>query len=277
MQKFRAHSFVGLCIFFSILSGCAADSLAGNLQTITSLSDLEGTAFKNKTRKEVLNSFSEYPISKKASIGAITQASHISSNRSGSESLYALNSLEFFNRYKLLSYDKIGVTMHNSYKPSIFSIYNENKYLALMPRQDDYELRFLIAYNMKDRLVNTVVHNDQPYFSRLEFAYRKKFSNPFDQMRFALLAGVKINKNFSFLLQDNIDWNVRSKATATDNSYSNLGDFRSSKDANNMATFSLMYHFKNDMALQFGYVRRLHGNNPFYDNQGVVVGLWNSF
>ena len=73
---------------------------------------------------------------------------------------------------------------------------------------------------------------------------------------------------FALLLQNNITWNVESKSTATNSSYSNSA---ASKNANNIATLST------DKAVQFGYFRRLSGNNNFYDYQGVTVGLWNGF
>lgn len=146
-----------------------------------------------------------------------------------------------------------------------------------MPRQDDYELRFLFAYNMKDRLINQVIGNLSPYFMRAEIAYRHKFSNPFDQMRFNLLTGIKLNQNFSFLLQNSIDWNVNAKATADNNSYSNFTNFQLSKNATNMMTLSLMYHQSPSIAWQFGFTDRLSGNNPFYDKRGLTLGLWSSF
>jgi hypothetical protein len=61
------------------------------------------------------------------------------------------------------------------------------------------------------------------------------------------------------------------------NSNTNFGTFDAAKNANNMATFSLMYHLNKDTALQFGYVKRLSGNAPFYESRGILVGLWNSF
>jgi len=146
-----------------------------------------------------------------------------------------------------------------------------------MPKQDDYELRFLFAYNMPDRLVNTVIKNNTLYFARAEIAYRRKFSNPFDQMRFAFLGGIKINQNFSLLLQDNIDWNVKSKSSEYYNSYSNFSNFEPSTNALNIATASLLYRTSKDTALQFSYSYRLSGNNPFYDSRGITIGLWNSF
>jgi hypothetical protein len=266
--------FIFLLLPFLLLS-CAAD--ANDLQMINSLSEADGQAFGKKTQREVFNQFLEYPLSKKSSIGAITQASHIESSHNDKTTAYAINSVEFFNRYKLLSAGKFGLTMHNSYKPKVLSGYNENKYLALMPKQDDYEMRLLLAFNMPDRLVNTVVQNKTPYFARTEIAYRRKFSNPFDQIRFAFWGGVKIDSKFSLLFQDNIDWNVRSKSTRTDNSYSNLSNFSASKDANNVTTTSILYHSSPNLAWQLGYVYRLSGNNPFYDNKALIAGLWSSF
>jgi hypothetical protein len=272
MKKFLfAVFFLSL---FAIDSFAEEKDFSQNLQMFNTLSYLEGKAFKSKTQKEVLNNFIEYPLSKKHAIGSNIFASRIESDHNGSTTAYALNSAEIFHRYKFFSYKKLGIQVHNSY--TFRGPYNENKYLALMPRQQDYELRFLFALNMQDRLINTVIQNS-PYFARFEIAYRARFENPFDEIRYNLWAGFKINEDFGFLLNNNITWNVANKATKTNNSNVNLADFRASKDANNMATFSLMYHQNKNLAWQFGYTRRLHGNNPFYDYQGVLAGLWSSF
>lgn len=261
---------LGLLIFAGATNSFAATN---NLQMFNTLSFAEGgKAFGGHNNKEILNSFIEYPLSNKMSVGSILQASRIDSRHNDGTVAYALNTIELFHRYKLLSYDKVGVTMHNSYK--FPGIYNQNKYLGLMPKQADYEFRLLFAYNMKDRLVNTVVHGDTPYFTRLEIAYRKRFSNPFDEVRFAFWGGFNISSKYAILVQDNISWNIESKATANNNTYSS---FRASRDANDVATLSLVYRFNKEMAAQAGYFRRIHGNNPFYDYQGVTIGLWNSF
>lgn len=255
-----------------IASTAPAFAATNNLQMFNTISFAEGEAFKSDNHKQILNSFIEYPLTNKMSVGTIAQTSRIDSAHNNGTNAYALNTAEIFYRYKLLSYKKLGVTMHNSYK--FPSVYNENKHLGLMPKQADYELRFLFAFNMKDRLVNTVVHGDTPYFARFETAYRRRFSNPFDEMRFTFWGGYNLNSKFALLVQDNITWNIQSKTNATSNSYSS---FKTSKDANNMATFSLIYRINSDVSLQAGYLRRLHGNAPFYDNQGVTIGLWNSF
>lgn len=156
--------------FFLLLTAGPAIAATNNLQMFNAISFTEGVAFKSDNHKQILNSFIEYPLSNKMSVGLISQASRIDSSHNDGTATYALNTAEIFHRYKILSYKKLGVTMHNSYK--FPSIYNENKYLGLMPKQADYEMRFLFAFNMKDRLVNTVVHGDTPYFARFETAYR---------------------------------------------------------------------------------------------------------
>lgn len=263
-----------ICLIL-FLSLCFAQNSFANFQTITSLSDLEGRAFGSQTEKQSLNNFGEYPISKLMSVGEATQISRVTSTYNGGTSFYALNSIELFHRYKFFSSKYLGITVHNSYK--FGGLYNENKNLGLMPKQDDYELRFLFAHNMPDRLVNTVVQNETPYFVRAEVAYRRRFSNPFDEYRFTLWTGVKINEKFSFLLQDNITWNVNAKETALNNSRQNFANYNISKTTNNIATFSFLYHCDKETAIQFGYVRRLTGNNPFYDYDGPTVALWKSF
>lgn len=242
-----------------------------NIQTINSLSFTKGKAFGYDNSKETFNNFTEVLLSKKASVGGIFQASRIDSNYHNSKA-FAINSVEVFSRYKIFSYDKIGITMHNDFK--FPGVYREDKYLAQMPKQSDYEFRLLFAHNMKDRLVNTVVGRATPYFSRFEVAYRRRFSNPFDEVRFAFWGGVNLNSKFAILLQDNINWTVRSKPTSEDISRSNM---QFSRQSNNMGTASLIYRFEKDMALQVGYIKRLRGNNPFYDRSGVIFGLWNSF
>jgi len=264
---------VFLAIFLSALL-FAKNSLA-DFQTITTYSDLEGHAFGNQTDRRILNSFGEYPLSKTTSIGEISQISYNKSTYNSGTSAYALNYLELFHRHKFYNGKYVGITMHNSYK--FGGIYNENKNLGLMPNQPDYEFRLLFGHNMPDRLVNTVVQNETPYFARAEIAYRRCFSNPFDEYRFTLWAGLRINNNFSFLLQDNIIWNVNAKATALDNSRTNFANFQYSKNANNIATFSLLYHYDRSTAFQFGYLRRLSGNAPFYNYDGISVALWKTF
>ncbi len=264
---------LGFCaLLFFAQNSFAAEN---NLQMFNSFSDTSGRAFGNKTEKQILNSFVEKPLSNKMSIGAITQVSRVDSKSVNYRDAYAINSLEFFNRYKIFSHEKLGVTMHNAFK--LPGVYKENKYLGLMQQQPDYELRFLFAYNMSDRLVNTITRNETPYFGRAEIAYRRRFSNPFDEAKFTFWGGFKINQDFSFLFQDNITWNLVRVADASNNSNTNLGTFNATKNANNMATFSLMYHLNKDTALQFSYVKRLSGNAPFYDSRGILVGLWNSF
>ncbi len=261
------------CAIIIALS-CSQASLAGNLQTINSLALTDGNAFGNPNQKEAFNNFTEYPLSKKASVGGTMQLTHINSDYHNNTQRYALNSTEIFHRYKILSFDKLGVTMQNTYKFS--GVFNDNKNLALQPAQDDYELRFLFAHNMPDRLVNTVVHGGTPYFARAEIAYRQRFSNPFNEIRFAFWGGVNLSSKFMLLAQDNIAWNVQSKATSasTNSPYTNI---QPSKSANNIATLSLIYRCDKDMAIQFGYIDRIAGNAPFYDGRGVIIGLWNSF
>jgi hypothetical protein len=268
MKKNFAYFLFLICVFF----GQNAFATEDNLQMYNTASKLEGKAFGAHTNKEVFNHFIEKPLSKKTSIGAINQASHTSSNHNGGTSAYAINSIEIFHRYKIFSGEKLGIIIHNSFKPR--GIYNENKYLALMPKQDDYELRFLFAYNMKDRLVNTVTRNQTPFFFRAETAYRRKFSNPFDEARFKLLAGLRINEKFSLLAQDDINWLLKSKPDETMTTTTSPGI---SKQANHSISLSLIYHLNRNIAIQAGYMKRLNGVNPFYDDRGATIGVWNSF
>jgi hypothetical protein len=256
----------------TLLLALPAQAKPTDIQTINSLSFTDGNAFGSRTDKQSLNNFTEIPLSKRLSIGGNFQLNRATSSHNGSTTGYALNQVEPFVRYKIFAGEKLGITWHNSYKP--VGIYNQNKYLAQMPRQADFETRFLFAINMKDRLVNAVITGNTPYFARLELGYRRKFNNPFDQVRFILWSGISITPKFAILFQDNIDWNIQSKSSALNNTPAN---FQMSKNANNIATLSLIYRYEKDMAIQFGAIRRLSGNNPFYDDKGVIVGLWNNF
>ena len=253
-------------------------AFAGNPQSVTSLASLDGNAPREKYHKDVLNHFTEYPLSTQQSIGGTLQASYSNFKQSGtinSTSAYALNSVEIFHRYKIFSDKKLGIAVQNLYK--FPGIYNENNSLGLPAKQEDYELRFLFAYNMQDRFVNQVVRGTNSYFFRPEIAYRRRFGNPFDEIRFAFNGGVKINPKFLVLFQDSIIWNVASKANVATNSYSNPSNFQFSKDANNIGTLSLIYRCNNEIALQAGFVKRLSGNAGLYDARGFIFGLWTSF
>ena len=245
---------------------------AREFQLINQVSNFDGSAFNSDYTKQNYYSFAEYGISKKTSVGGYFNAAKINSDYQNGTTQYALFGPEIFHRHKFFAKEKHGFVLQNSIK--LPNSYSENKYLGLMPKQWDYEIRILGLYNFKERLVSSVVHDSTPYFIRYELAYRKRFNNPFDEVRFAFWGGFDIGHNFEVLIQDNITWNIQSQVTnALNNTYSNLDI---SKDANNVATFSLLYHLNNYTALQVGYVQRLHGNNPFYDHRGITIGIWNS-
>jgi hypothetical protein len=245
-----------------------------NLQMINSIGYSEGKAFGYNNQKILINNLSELPISKNNSIGANTLLSSINSKYQNKNAL-AINSIDFFHRYKFYSSKNFGLTIQNSFKP--FMLYNENKYLSLMPKQQDYELRLLIANNMSDRLVNHVLQNQKKYFLRLELAYRRKFSNPFDEIRNKLWFGIKLTDKFSLLNNYELIFNVRSKANIHDNSYKNFNNFQFSKHANSILNLGLVYHCKKDLAWQLSMFKRLSGNNPFFDQKGISLGLIQNF
>ena len=259
-------------LFLFILISSTALAQVGDFQFINQASSLNGEAFGFNYTKQNYYSFVEYGISKKTSIGGFLNVAKIDSDYNNKIRQYALFGPEVFHRYKFYTGKKHGFIIHNALK--FPNVYNENKYLGLMPKQYDYEIRLLGLYNFKERLVSSIVHDSTPYFVRYEFAYRKRFNNPFDEVRFALWTGFDIGYNLEILIQDNINWNFQTKGTNTlNNTYSN---FDISKDENNIATLSLLYHLNKHTALQAGYVQRLHGNNPFYDYRGIMFGVWNA-
>lgn len=245
-----------------------------NLQMINSIGYSQGKAFGFNNQKILINNLSELPINNNNSIGANALLSSINSKYQNNNS-FAINSIDFFHRYKFYSSKNFSLTIQNSFKPIM--LYNENKYLSLMPKQQDYELRLLIANNMSDRLVNHVLKNQKKYFLRFELAYRRKFSNPFDEIRNKLWLGIKLTNKFSLLNNYEIIFNVRSKANNHDNSYKNFNNFQFSKHAHSILNLGFICHYQNDLAWQLSVFKRFSGNNPFFDQQGINLGLIQSF
>lgn len=267
-----------LGLFFVSFNNCLAKNNLEkkfNLQTNTSISSTRGNAFGESTRRQILNNSSELPISKLSSIGEITQFSHNKSSYKNNSESYSFNSVEFFHRYRFLATKYANFTVHNSYK--FHGIYNENKYMSLMPKQNDYELRMLIAHNMTDRLINNILHSEKPYFARFEIAYRYRFNNPFDEIRQRFYLGIKLNQKFSFLLQQDLSWAVTARETPTRNSPRQMQNFQFSKNFYNIITPSLIYKIDRDNAVQIAYFKRLGGNDLQYDSAGFSLGLLNSF
>ncbi len=267
-----------IAIFLLYLNNCFAQNNLEkkfNLQSNTSISSTRGNAFGESTRRQILNNFSELPISDLSSIGEIIQFSHVKSSYKNNTERYSLNSAEFFHRYRFLATKYANFTVHNSYK--FQGIYNENKYLSLMPKQNDYELRMLIAHNMTDRLINNILQSEKPYFARFEIAYRYRFNNPFDEIRQKFYLGIKLNQKFSFLLQQDLSWAVTARETPTRNSPRQMQNFQFSKNFHNIITPSLIYKLDRDNALQIAYFKRLGGNDLQHDSAGFSLGLLNSF
>ncbi len=255
-------------VLFSLLFSSTV--YAGELQMIHQLSNMNGTAFGSNYTKQNYYSYLELGLSKKSSIGGSVNSASIDSAYNGVTKQYAIFGPEVFHRYKFFAHGKHGFVLQNGVK--FPNAYDENKHLGLMPKQWDYEIRVLGLYNFKERLVSSIVHDSTPYFARYELAYRKRFNNPFDEVRFAFVGGFDVGYNLKILVQDNINWNINSTGTSVLNStYSN---FDITKDANNIVTISLFYHINNKVALQAGYAQRLSGNNPFYDKHGITIGVW---
>ena len=266
------------CLFFLNFNNCFAQNNLEkkyNLQSNTWISSTRGNAFVESTRRKILNNSSELPISNLTAIGEIIQFSHAKSSYKNNFQRYSFNSAEFFHRYRFLATKYANFTVHNSYK--FHGIYNENKYLSLMPKQNDYELRLLIAHNMTDRLINNILQSEKPYFVRFEIAYRYRFNNPFDEIRQKIYLGIKLNQKFSFLLQQDLSWAVKAHETSTRNSPRQMQNFQFFKYFHNVVTPSLIYKINRDNAVQIAYFKRLGGNDSQYDSAGFNLGLLNSF
>ena len=246
-----------------------------NIQSLTTLSSTTGSAFGEENHKQIINNFTEIPISKLNSTGLNTQFTTIDSTYKNNTKSYSFNGLEFFHRYRFASNKFASFTVHNSYR--FHGIYNENKYLSQMPKQNDYELKLLIAHNMTDRLINHLIKSNNRYFARLELAYRHKFNNPFDEIRERFFLGLNLNQKFSLLLQHDLIWAVSAKESSTRNSFKHLQNFDFSKDFNHIISPSLIYRINNNSALQIGYFKRISGNDKQYDSRGFNLGYLKSF
>ena len=263
-----------MIIFLFFLASSIANAQTGDLQFINSVSFTDGSAFGSANVRENYYSFMEYGYSKKISFGGFLNGVRTDSMYNNGTVRYSIVGPELFYRYKFFAKGRNGMVLHNAIKFPGF--YDENKNLGLMPRQWDYEVRLLLLHNFKERLVNSIVHSTTPYFIRSEIAYRQRFNNPFNEVRFVFLGGFNFTNKFGVLIQDNISWNIMNDGYANNPLNNTYDNFNITKDANNLLTTSLIYHCNKHMALQFGYIRRIHGNNPFYDNGGIVIGVWNA-
>lgn len=278
MKKIKLSGLIFLALFFSILTMSYANNSflnKHNLQTLTSLQFTKGKAFGEKTSRQILNNLSEIPLNKTSSIGEILQFSKVESSYKNNTQGYSFNGIEFFYRNRILATKFANITLHNSYR--FHGIYNENKYLQQMPKQNDYEIKFLIAHNMTDRLINNLINPVNRYFARVEIGYRHKFNNPFDEIRERFYLGLKINSQFSFLMQHDLIFAITRNTSATRNSRRQLQDFDFSKNFHHIISPSLIYKLNNQSAIQIGYLHRFGGNDRQYDSRGFLAGYLKSF
>jgi len=275
LKKYKIIIFAILIIF--PINSYSKDLLEKkfNFQTQTNFSITSGKAFGEKTHRKILNNLIEIPLSSTSSIGEILQFTTVDSTYKNNTQGYSFNGIEFFYRHRILATKYANITLHNSYR--FHGIYNENKYLSQMPKQNDYEIKFLIAHNMTDRLINNLINPTKPYFIRLEVGYRHKFNNPFDEIRERFYLGFLINSKFSALLQHDLIWAVTRNTSATRNNIRHLQDFDFSKYFHHIISPSLIYKIDNKNALQIGYLHRFGGNDGQFDSSGISIGWLKSF
>jgi len=146
-----------------------------------------------------------------------------------------------------------------------------------MPKQNDYELRLLIAHNMTDRIINNIIRSPKPYFTRLEVAYRKKFNNNFDELRERFILGLNLSNKYSLLIQQDLIYALTRNTSSTRNSLRQLQNFDFSKNFHHTILPSIIYKYNNDLAMQIGYYQRFSGNDKQFDKNGLSLGILNSF
>lgn len=279
IKKYKSYKIGFIIIFYAgFTSNLQAQDINNNkynIQSQTTINLTKGNAFGEETKRQIINNLSEIPLSKNSSIGENIQFSHVTSTYNNGSQAYSFNGLELFYRYRFLTTKYLGLTIHNSYR--FHGIYNENKYLSLMPKQNDYELRMIMAHNMSDRLINNIIKSPNQYFVRFELAYRKKFNNPFDEIRERFIVGINLGKNFSTLIQQDLIYAMTRNSSNTRNSFRQLQNFDFSKDFHHIISPSLIYKQNDKLAWQFGFFYRIGGNDNQYDSKGINVGILNSF
>lgn len=266
-----------IMIFFIIFLFFHKNSFAKtfNIQSQTTINFTQGNAFGSKTNRQILNNLSEIPLNSTTSIGEIIQFAKVRSSYEHQREAYSFNGIEFFHRYRFLTSKYANFIIHNSFK--FHGIYNENKNLSLMPKQNDYELRLLIAHNMTDRIINNIIRSPKPYFARFEVAYRKKFNNNFDELREKFILGLNLSNKYLLLIQQDLIYALTRNTSSTRNSLRQLQNFDFSKNFHHTISPSLIYKYNNDLALQIGYYHRFSGNDKQFDKNGLSLGILNSF
>jgi hypothetical protein len=278
MIKNNLFGLVILIIFITTSANVFANNSVlnkYNVQTSSSIQLNNGKAFGEKTSRQILNNLSEIPLNKTSSIGEISQFSRVESSYKNYTRGYSFNGIEFFYRTRILATKFANITLHNSYK--FHGIYNENKYLQQMPKQNDYEIKLLIAHNMTDRLINNLINPVNQYFARLEIGYRHKFNNPFDEIRERFYLGFRLNDKFSFLTQHDLVFAITRNTSPTRNSRRQLQDFDFSKNFHHIISPNIIYKLNNQSALQIGYLHRFGGNDGQFDSRGFLIGYLKSF
>ena len=92
----------------------AKEIKSSNIQLINSLNQSQGEAFGYKNKKLTINNFAELPITLNNSLGANILSSATNAKSDDKSNQYALNSLEFFHRYRFFS-NKFCCTIVETY------------------------------------------------------------------------------------------------------------------------------------------------------------------
>lgn len=270
-QRIKVSIFTFALIFLSSKNSFAANYF----QTNSSLANVTGQAGQYDYNKTVLSNTIEYNnLPNQMSVGTNFQLSYVDSEYKNGTNQFAFNFIELWHRWRFYTDDKFRISLQNLYKfPGSYEV---NKNIGLGARQQDYEVRILTDYNMKEGLTNSLVHRSTNFLLRFEIAYRRRFENPFDEARMNVVLARNINAKFTLMAQQSVIWNIYS-SQQNSNTNNSVSSFNANNDANNMLTFSTLYHLNDKAALQFGYTHKWHGNSTTHDKYGFLVGVLAAF
>lgn len=140
--------------------------------------------------------------------------------------------------------------------------YDRNTPAALGYGQSDLELRGLFGHSGKWK--------DKDYFLDVQAAYRKRFDDPADEMRFDLTAGIKPKAGWMLLAQS---FNTVGLRNESGNSFltANGPDYDIYK-----LRLSVVKNITDNLSLQIGGETEYYGRNTSTGNT-LVVSIWRSF
>ena len=180
---------------------------------------------------------------------------------SGSGESYGLSEIEFFLRKKVWEYDSKVFSLQPLIK--IPGIYSSNENPNIGSKQIDAEIRALFGHSFS--------LSGYALFDNVEVAYRKRFSNPGDEVRVDGTLGGHINDQWMVLAQIFTTFSADSSSGGADFSNTNSTDFDLIK-----LQLSAVKEISDRTSLQFGAFSHVDGENTGAGG-GLLLSLWVHF